>query len=465
MRSTTLVAAIVPVAVFAIGCSDSTAPRQSTAPSAAMGTAGAPRLQPASGRGIDAEFTRLASQIAGFGGMYFDNSGKLNIYLKQQPGAATARSVDVVARLRSLGGGAVQDRLRRTTDVVMQEAKYDYLELQRWKGRLNTVFGVRGVVFTDIDESHNRLRIGITDGASEQDVVRALGNAAIPRDGVIIGRISPIRKIKTLRDRFRPVPGGVQIFFPAPSAGPNVAFICTLGFNAQSPSYPGQNFFVTASHCSDIQGITEETPYFQPLPGGSGPDANRIGFEFNDPPFSDLFGHCYVGAQCRHSDALLARYRSTVQPRLGKIARTIGGLQPIGSLIIDSKRPAWTIIGEFPFPFLGETAHKVGRTSGWTQGPVIFTCVDVGVFGTNFVQLCQDLVLAVALSGDSGSPVFERADDFLGGETSNVFLSGVLWGGGTLGGAPVFVFSAMENIEFELGPLTTSSNASAAAAP
>jgi hypothetical protein len=36
-----------------------------------------------------------------------------------------------------------------------------------------------------------------------------------------------------------------------------------------------------------------------------------------------------------------------------------------------------------------------------------------------------------------------------------VALVGILWGGGTLGGAPVWIFSSMEQIELELGALTT----------
>jgi hypothetical protein len=42
---------------------------------------------------------------------------------------------------------------------------------------------------------------------------------------------------------------------------------------------------------------------------------------------------------------------------------------------------------------------------------------------------------------------------------------GILWGGGTLDGAPVFVFSAMEQIEQELGQLSTSAFDLLASAP
>jgi hypothetical protein len=108
------------------------------------------------------------------------------------------------------------------------------------------------------------------------------------------------------------------------------------------------------------------------------------------------------------------------------------------------------VVGEFAFPFLNEIAHKVGRTTGHTFGPVIFTCVDTGVSGTDIVQICQDWVLAGSQGGDSGSGVFEQVGE------NELVIVGILWGGGTLDGAPVFIFSAMEQIEQELGPLSTS---------
>jgi hypothetical protein len=363
------------------------------------------------------------------------------------------RSGDVLGRLRSLGGSGVQRRLQRASSVALQEAKYDYLELQRWKSRLGKVSGVRGVVYTDVAESQNRLRIGIAPGASQGAVERALASAGVPRAAVTISRISPIQKMHaTLQERFRPVPAGVQIVFPAPSVDPAALFVCTLGFNLRRPP-DSRNFFVTASHCSDIQGANQLTPYFQPVPVAGQPNTNRIGVEYQDP----RYGRCqdYPGFRCRLSDALLAKYRPEVRPQLGKFARTTFGRQRTGSIKIDVNRPRWTIVDEFPFPFEGETAHKVGRTSGWTRGPVIASCVDVFVDGTDIVLLCQDIVLAGAGGGDSGAPVFERLDDFVGGVSSKVLLTGLLWGGGTLDGAPVFVFSAMENIEDELGPLKT----------
>ncbi len=445
-RAHRLPLASVLVAALAVGCTQSDAP---TAPTSAMTavstTLSDAELQAAGGRGIDAEFTRLAKQIKGFGGMYYDKTGRLNVYMKASAGGAALRSSDVVGTLRSAGNAAVQRRLSKTATVVTQAAKYDYTELQAYRARLSKIFSVKGVVFTDTDEAQNRLRVGIEPGANQQNVVRALARAGVPRDAVIISRSSGVKRVKTLQDRNRPVTGGVQFTFFAPSEGPGLLFVCSVGFNARLANHPGKEFFVTASHCSDIQGGNQHTEYFNPLPNA------RIAREFKDPRYGDAGGLCvYEGFRCRLSDTQLARYTNTNFSDFGTIARTTFALQRIGSIKIDNKNPRWTVVGELGFPFEGEIAHKVARTSGHTFGPVIFTCVDTGVTGTDIVQICQDWVLSGSQGGDSGAPVFEQAGP------DEVLLVGILWGGGTLDGAPVFIFSAMEQIEQELGQLSTS---------
>ena len=76
--------------------------------------------------------------------------------------------------------------------------------------------------------------------------------------------------------------------------------------------------------------------------------------------------------------------------------------------------------------------------------------MDLNSSGTICVLLCQDIVLAGAGAGDSGSPVFERVGP------SEVALTGILWGFGTGAfGEPLYAFSAFENISLELGALTT----------
>ena len=98
---------------------------------------------------------------------------------------------------------------------------------------------------------------------------------------------------------------------------------------------------------------------------------------------------------------------------------------------------------------VGATVNKVGRTTGWTQGKVSNTCVNTGVSGTNIVQLCQTWVTAkkaIVGGGDSGSAVWS-------GTPASATLVGLLWGGSTNG--RTFIFSPWDQVEDELGPLTT----------
>ena len=72
---------------------------------------------------------------------------------------------------------------------------------------------------------------------------------------------------------------------------------------------------------------------------------------------------------------------------------------------------------------------------------------------------CKGSAFGIAEPGDSGAGVFEQVGE------NEIALVGILWGGGTLDGAPVFIFSAMEQIEQELGQLSTSNFDLLASAP
>jgi hypothetical protein len=176
--------------------------------------------------------------------------------------------------------------------------------------------------------------------------------------------------------------------------------------------------------------------------GGLFLSTREVATEVEDPAF---FTCQYVGFRCRVSDAALARYDEGMPADFARIYQTTqsGGGAP-ATLEISPEGKWFTITNEKPFPMMGDMLNKVGRTSGWTRGPVIGTCIDTGVSGSNppIAMLCQDRVQAFVAGGDSGSPVFEQI-----GGWNPVRLVGILWGGS----ASSFVFSAMENIHAEFG--------------
>lgn len=296
--------------------------------------------------------------------------------------------------------------------------------------RLLPLFELAGIVFTDADETSGRLVVGVLDRGVEGLVRAQLARLGVSSQSVDVVETEPILPVATLRDKIRPVVAGLQIRFSG--------FLCSLGFNAERD---GVNGYVTAAHCSDKQGEADGTEYYQPLNQVAD---EFIGTEVADPAFFRTANGCPRGRRCRYSDSNFSEGDGAVSFTLGGIARTTGPNN--GSLVIDGQ---FSINGGGPAT-VGQTANKVGRTTGWTSGAVRRTCVDTGVSGSNIVLLCQDFVESnrqIVGAGDSGSPVFR-----ISGGGGGVTLLGNLWGGNSSG--TLFVYSPIANIEHELGALT-----------
>ena len=405
-RTVSLVALVAGTVLYGGGCSDTTQPTPPSEPAV----------------GLDAvqqtdDPVALVRGVPGFGGFFLDEDGAPTIYLRDIAGRAAAE--------RALGPWLAAQGIH-TAALRVRRGDYDWASLQRWQGQAAAALGIGGTVWVDADEAANRVTVGVERGAPAASVRAAVARLGVPSAAVVVAEVEPVTNAATLRDRVRPAVGGLQINFPG--------FLCTLGFNARRS---GQRSFITNSHCTDVQGGVEDTPYWQPTQGGA---AARIATEVADPRYTSGSG-CPSGRRCRRSDAARAVYADATKSPLGRIARTTGANN--GALTIEGN---FTITGEGS-PVVGQVVSKVGRTTGWTRGSVTATCVHVNVSGTNITQLCQTLVSAGVGSGDSGSPVFRQQ-----GTGNNVTLLGILWGGS---GSETFVFSPMSNIEAELGALRT----------
>ncbi len=406
-RTVPFVSLVAGTVFLASACSDTTQP---TSPSDER-TGADPFQQPD-------DPAALVRGIPGFGGFFFDRAGVPTVYLRD---ASARGQVE-----RALGPWLSAQGIR-TASLQVRRADYDWASLERWQGRATSAaLAMRGAVWVDADEARNRVTIGVERGMPAAQLRSAVARLGVPAGAVIVEEVEPVTLAATLRDRIRPVRGAVQINFPG--------FLCTLGFNA---TRSGQRSFITNSHCTNVQGGTEATPYWQP---SQGPVSAQVATEVADPAYTTA-GACPSGRRCRRSDSSRARYASGTTSTLGAIARTNAANN--GSI---------TITGNFNITAeggasVGQTVHKVGRTTGWTRGSVTGTCINVNVSGSNITQLCQTLVSAGVGGGDSGSPVFRRQ-----GSTNNVTLVGILWGGS---GTSLYVFSPISNIEMELGALTT----------
>lgn len=298
------------------------------------------------------------------------------------------------------------------------------------------VMALGGTVFADHDEAAGKLVFGVQNANAAAGVQRSLEARGVSSADYQVVVTQPIQNMVGLRDRWRPTRGGIQIHFGG--------YLCTMGFNVD---HAGGRSFITNSHCTNKQGGTEGTTYYQPT---SSVDGTVIATEASDPTYGSLPG-CSAGKVCRYSDASRALYSGSVTSDRGVIGKTSaannGSLEVTGAFTVTAQNNNST-------NFSG-TVNKVGRTTGWTQGNVSNTCVTVNVSGSNVQQLCQTLVqksgTVLVQGGDSGSPVFTLSGD-------NATLIGILWGGNGTG--DLFVFSPLKNIQDELGGLTATADGS-----
>ena len=296
------------------------------------------------------------------------------------------------------------------------------------------VMSLPGTIFADHDETIGKLVFGVENADAARGVERALMARGMAPSSYQVVVTEPIRQLATLQDQWRPTRGGIQIHFSR--------YVCTLGFNVDHVA-TGERSFITNSHCTETQGGTEGTEYAQPL---RSVDETVIAVEADDPLYVKDGPDCPKGKRCRYSDAARAEYTTGVQSDRGYIKKTTGvnngSIEVAGDFVITSQDNATVSFT------VGSTLNKVGRTSGWSGGPVSRTCVNTNV--GNIHLFCQTFVDTAVDAGDSGSPVFEINSG------DNVKLVGIVWGGSRPHPlfTQYFVMSPLSQIQQELGSLT-----------
>lgn len=303
------------------------------------------------------------------------------------------------------------------------------------KALMRNVLTLPRVVFLDADESIDAVVVGISDPAAEASVRAFAANRGVAAAGVKTVAAKPFRRFASLRDNIRPVMGGLQI-----RNGDHNDCTMTVAVFNRSRSKKG---LLTNSHCTRAQGSVDGISFYQPGGGFLGNDA--VGREVIDPAMTGALPGCPDGRLCRLSDAAYVEFDNGLSGVVGKIARPAHlchGTAPCDQLM-NNPADALAVTGLAANPSRGEFRHKIGRTTGWTQGLVSRTCVDANVEETNFTFLCQYVVGAAGGHGDSGSPVFELM------QGDRAVLSGILWGGPDDGS--LFIYSPIDAVESELG--------------
>jgi hypothetical protein len=331
-------------------------------------------------------------------------------------------------------------------------ASYDSLTLQQWfPPASEAVLALSTAVYADLNEETSRLEFGVVDEETRQTAIDRLAALGIPSDAYLVEIVGPIvleQGGQALQDKIRPTVGGIQI---QSTTADNKTRSCTLGFNIQQA---GKRYFVTASHCTQIRGGVEQTPFYQSKLAGQ--PGSSMGVENRDPVYVAGGGAgCPANRSCRASDAALVLYNAATAPALSRIARPDGVNN--GSFKIDAANPLFEIsaVASVTQFRMGDNANKVGRTTGWTQGPVTRTCAnfnptDANGTDTGNTLLCQTMVRFNSQGGDSGGPVFQISAD------GTVVLLGIVIGNQNVNAVVHGWFSPFPAIAKELGFTTIS---------
>lgn len=356
---------------------------------------------------LDEALLQVEAAAPGFGGMYYDDTGRLVLRMKHAPAAPAAE--------RAIAAIFGKEKIP-AAGVVTQPATWSFGQLKAMQERVTPeVLSIAGVVLTDVDERNNRVAIGVENAEARSRVERVLERLGVTRAAIDLVEVSPIQP-SSLQWLWRPLAGGLQIETPTPGK------YCTLGFSAFQNGTPG---FVTNSHCTQTQGGVESTPAYQP----TWPD--YVGTEVTDPSYASG-GSCPAGRLCRYSDSAFIQANSFNY----YVAVTPG---PNNTSVSN-----WLLVsGTVQYPSQGQTVHKTGRTTGTTSGTIQWACATINSTTphTYFCNYIATNSTQIAAGGDSGSPVF-----LLSGNNSAT-LTGLLWGAGT----NHFAFAPLGSVQSELG--------------
>jgi hypothetical protein len=410
-------------------------------------------------RSADEEFLHLATVVpGGFGGLFWDEQGRPNVYLtdtSKRAGAVTAVATSLRSRYVSLRQG----QRPNLNDIQILQGQYDFPTLIRWRGQLGLEAArIPGLVMLDADERRNRVFAGVESAEAEQQVREALGRLNIPAEAVIIERrerpegrnagpgaasASGLGAFRTLEEYAPAVAAGYRVRWRI-----NTSYydMCTLGFNAwrwDTSTSVWKQVFVTASHCSNTRWGVDNMRYHQWDLNNS---THYIGREIVDPAGvagTDVTTTCAndpwccpQGYRCRQADALVALWESS-RWAYAEIARTLPG----SPKTIDDANPTYHIAGEVGYPQVGEYLYKVGATSG-TSGAYLAKSCTWSFPASGKKLLCQDEISFGTQGGDSGGPVFG-----MHWSPGWVYLYGLVHG--------TALMSAMSNIEYDVGTLDT----------
>jgi hypothetical protein len=360
------------------------------------------------------ELFELGREVPTYGGHRIAANGRVVVWLKDPKHAPKARSA-LRARISS---GKYQTSGRALTgDVEVAQGAYEIGELAEWRTRILGEGRLPGLVYIDLDEGANRIRLGVLSSgaaASEQMLRERFTAIGIDSEALRFVPVLPPSDVRaprmsglasglgnapaTLGSYTDTLVGGLRYVWR--DIQRDSGWGCTVGFAAEMPN--NQKGFLSAAHCSprrffnDVGNVTLHQPN-----GGT-----SIGFEQWDAPTQQCPWWWYYCTEYRYSDANINAV-SGRSVRVGYIARPNTRFHQVGiDTTINQYQPYLRIDATTSFVSQGSTIDLIGATAGWRYGSVVTTCATVYLSVDGAVIKCAYETDIIVAEGDSGGPVF-----------------------------------------------------------
>src|SRR6266852_102072 len=411
---------------------------------------------PSQAGSLDVAFLRLNLAIPSFAGMYWEK-GILKVHLQNLSEADAARP-HILKFLRDNYPSKDKESASPKLEFERAKTEFTWFDIYHFKEALRDVLTIHDTVYLDADESCGCVTVAISSERARPLVENFIKLTEVPAHAVRVQLTAPVSPWQDLTGQFRPMVGGIQIkndagFFSFLGLG--IGGTCTMTIVATRFGIAG---IITASHCTRVQGGVEATSFYQNGKNLFGVD--YVAHESADPVWVPGIPSCPTGSLCRSSDSAFAvvdignqnaALDAIARPNTLCLSPATPATSSPCSLNLPSLTSMLTVTATAGPPLMGTVVTKVGRSTGWTGGPVTATCVTPST-GTPLVPLCSTMATVGGTFGDSGAPVFTIPAG-AGATATTATLVGLTWGGTSTTTASSMFFSPIGAVVSDLSPL------------
>jgi hypothetical protein len=192
---------IVPIALMSLivwSCSDSISPENSEGFASAP-YANAKQISVSANNTNQADSSnQLNKLIPGFGGMFINQSGQFTIYLTH-PATQKAKAKEVLSNSEPIKKALARIRAEgqkyqsaSVANINIKKGQYTFIQLQVWENKIvDKVSTMDGFYGNGIDQSKNKVSIGVKDREVKNKIIKRLVKLNIPKNAIMIYKTSP----------------------------------------------------------------------------------------------------------------------------------------------------------------------------------------------------------------------------------------------------------------------------------